>query len=112
MDLAQTHQQTLSISQLQVDIYRGLENDEITVAVYFDHPKAFNLIDDGLLNAHRIRKAVLKLISSYLQSRKKLCLVNKHSSPLIELHGTGAQQRSTVGSLLFILSVNSFKTCY
>ena len=93
------------------DLLFNLDNDYVSGIVLFDYRKAFDMIDHTLLlkklEVHGLRTETLQWFTSHLRNRRQLVkLGDKQSNVANVPHGI--PQRSTLGTLLFIVFINGF----
>ena len=92
----------------------SLDNNESTLAVYFDLSKAFDTIDHTILlnklEFYGIRGQALDWFSSYLYQRKQFVHYMGNDSH-VQTIKCGVPQGSVLGPLLFIIYTNDLPGC-
>lgn len=92
------------------NIYRNLNLNIDTIAVYVDFRKAFDTVDHPtLLNKLRdfnLSPKSIELFNNYLSNRTQQVYTNKTMSPPLPIK-TGVPQGSTLGPLLLVMYINS-----
>lgn len=101
-----------NIIQLQTEILEGFQNNQYTVAVFFDLEKAFDRIKHTtILNTLydlQLRGRLPKFVCSFLQHRSfQVRIDDIHSRARVQ--ETGTPQGSVISPILFILAVNELR---
>ena len=100
---------TLAIFNVLNDFYNTFNKKLYTVALFLDIQKAFDSVDKTILllklEKYGIRGLPLKLIDSYLTSRKQYVALNDHESNLSDVI-KGVPQGSVLGPLLFNIFID------
>jgi ferritin-like metal-binding protein YciE len=90
------------------------ENKNITIGIYLDLTKAFDLVNHSILlnklESYGVRGSTNKLIKSYLENRKQYTQVNAQKSKLKTIE-CGVPQGSVLGPLLFLIYFNDIQNC-
>ena len=100
---------TSSIVSLTNDIFKGINNQKVTVAVFVDLAKAFNTVNHVILLVKLIKLGItgtlLSWCRSYLSNRPQHTIANNMlSNP--ELVPCGVPQGSILGPLFFLVYKN------
>ena len=112
------HSTTTALIDITDNIYKALDNSEITILVLLDYSKAFDCANHTLilakLKALGFTSSALDWIDSYLSKRSQQVITDKGESSWIELLN-GVPQGSILGPLLFTILVsdicNNIKHC-
>ena len=92
----------------------NIDTGKYTSLIFIDLKKAFDIVKSWYFieKARKIRNKGLKLIwfTSFLQGRKQLCSVNSTSSNINDIR-CGVPQGSSLGALLFLISINDLLLC-
>ena len=103
------HSTTTALVDITDNIYRALDNSEITILVLLYYSKAFDCANHKIilakLRAMGFGDAALKWISSYLSNRSQQVVTDKGESTWIDLLN-GVPQGSILGPLLFTILVS------
>ena len=90
-------------------ITKSQDTEDIVIAILIDQKKAFDTVDYKILlrklYAYGIRGKLLKWFKSYLSNRTQYVVFDGEKSDTNSIK-CGVPQRSIVGTLLYILSVN------
>ena len=100
---------TSSIVSLTNDIFEGINNQKVTVAVFIDLVKAFSTVNHVILMVKLIKLGItgtlLSWCRSYLSNRPQCTIANnKLSNP--ELVSCGVPQGSILRLLFFLVNIN------
>ena len=103
------HSTTTALIDITDNIYKALDNSEITILVLLDYSKAFDCANHRLilakLKALGFKISALKWIDSYLSNRSQQVVTDKGESTWIDLLN-GVPQGSILGPLLFTILVS------
>ena len=103
------HSTTTALIDITDNIYKALDNSEITILVLLDYSKAFDCANHKLilakLKSMGFKNSALKWIDSYLSNRSQQVVTDKGESTFIELNN-GVPQGSILGPLLFTILVS------
>ena len=105
----QLHSTTTALVEISDNIYKSIDNSEITILVLLDYSKAFDCANHKLilakLKSYGFKNQALKWISSYLSNRSQQVTTDKGESSWIDLLN-GVPQGSILGPLLFTILVS------
>ena len=105
----QKHSTSTALIDITDNIYKALDNSEITILVLLDYSKAFDCANHKLilakLKAMGFKNTALEWIDSYLSNRSQQVVTDKGESSWIELVN-GVPQGSILGPLLFTILVS------
>lgn len=112
------HSTTTALVDITNNIYKAMDNSEITLLVLLDYSKAFDCANHKLilakLKSFGFDSNSLKWIKSYLTNRSQQVVTEKGMSNWIELEN-GVPQGSILGPLLFTILISdissSIKNC-
>ena len=103
------HSTTTALIDITDNIYKSLDNSEITILVLLDYSKAFDCANHKIilakLKAYGFKNSALKWIESYLSNRSQQVITDKGESSWTELLN-GVPQGSILGPLLFTILVS------
>ena len=103
------HSTITALIDITDNIYKSLDNSEITILVLLDYSKAFDCANHKLilakLKALGFKDSSLKWIASYLADRSQQVVTDKGESNWINLLN-GVPQGSILGPLLFTILVS------
>ena len=96
------HSTTNTISKFTENIYKGINEGELTIATYIDLKKAFDTVNHKiLLQKLGIQNNNLKWLRNYLSNRSQSTLANGKLSTSNRIT-CGVPQGSVLGPLLFV----------
>ena len=102
------HSTTTALIEITDNIYKSLDNSEITILVLLDYSKAFDCANHKLilakLKSFGFNNTALKWVNSYLSNRSQQVVTEKGESSWIEIMN-GVPQGSILGPLLFTILV-------
>ena len=91
-------------------IYDALDNNNKSIAIFLDLAKAFDTVNHielcNILPSFGLKNSSLKWFKSYLHNRKQIVQINNSTGEEMSIN-CGVPQGSVLGSLLFILYINS-----
>ena len=110
----QDYSTTMALIEITDLIRQQIENKNVTVGIYIDLTKAFDLVNHSILmqklENYGVRDKALKLIRSYLTERTQYTFVDSSKSDIRYIE-CGVPQGSVLGPLLFLIYVNDFVNC-
>ena len=108
--LQKGHSTDHAIVHLVDQIYESFENDNYTLGVFIDLPKAFDTVDHSIslkkLEMYCVNTRNLAWFASYLNGRKQYIKITESANTLQKDIKCGVPQGSILGLLLFLLYVN------
>ena len=103
------HSTTTALLDITNNIYKAMDNSEVTILVLLDYSKAFDCANHRLilakLKSYGFNELALKWISSYLNNRSQQVTTENGESTWIDLIN-GVPQGSILGPLLFTILVS------
>jgi len=103
------HSTELAIIELTQRIMNNMNDKHLTVGVFLDLSKAFDVIDHNLLikklNSYGVRGIANNWFKSYLDSRKQYVSINNFNSNFADVVN-GVPQGSILGPMLFLIFIN------
>ena len=105
---------TMALIEITDQIREQLENKNITIGIYIDLTKAFDLVNHKILisklQTYGIRGPAIELIKSYLSDRYQYTKVDSAKSDVSKIQ-CGVPQGSVLGPLFFLMFVNDMQYC-
>ena len=105
----QKHSTITALIDITNNIYKAMDNSEITILVLLDYSKAFDCANHKLilakLKSFGFNETSLKWINSYLSNRSQYVVTDNGKSDWIDLLN-GVPQGSILGPLLFTILVS------
>ena len=105
---------TMALIEITDQLREQIENKYVTMGIYIDLTKAFDLVDHNILlaklQAYGIRGPALNLIKSYLSDRSQYTKIDNTKSDIKKLT-CGVPQGSVLGPLFFLVFVNDMQNC-
>ena len=99
----------MALLELIDKLSRSIDNRQLTLGVFVDLAKAFDIVNHQVLLAkiehYGIRGTALNWFRSYLTNRKQFVLINNFNSELKNIN-CGVPQGSILGPILFLLYIN------
>ena len=95
---------------LLINFYTQMDSGKVPINIYIDLSKAFDKLDHAILldklNYYGVRGVAYRLFHSYLSNRYQYVEYNGSISST-KVVDTGVPQGSTLGPLLFLISINN-----
>ena len=104
---------TATTASMLDDIYRNINQQQITYAIFINFKKAFDSINHKIflneLAKLGFHDQTIKWFENYLRNRTQYTVVNEMKSSLLDIK-CGAPQGSVLGPMLFLIFINDIKT--
>ena len=110
LDFQKGHSTEHAIAQLADQIYESFENDNYTLGVFINFPKAFDTIDHAIL-LKKLENMELRF-RSYLTNRKQFIQITNDSKSDLRKTTCGVPQGSILEPLLFLVYVNDLLSSF
>ena len=105
---------TMALIEITDQLREQIENKNVTIGIYIDLTKAFDLVDHRMLitklESYGIRGPAIELIRSYLSDRSQFTQID-HAKSNIKRVSCGVPQGSVLGPLFFLIFVNDMQNC-
>ena len=105
---------TMALIEITDQLREQIENKNMTMGIYIDLTKAFDLVDHNMLitklQSYGIRGPAINLIKSYLSHRSQYTKID-HTKSDIKKVSCGVPQGSVLGPLFFLIFVNDMQNC-
>ena len=109
-----TYSTTMALIEITDQLRMQMENKDITIGIYIDLSKAFDLVNHSILTSklqsYGIRGIAIELIRSYLSNRSQYTKI-EHAKSDIKNIMCGVPQGSVLGPLFFLIFVNDMQNC-
>jgi hypothetical protein len=104
----------LALIEITDQIRQEIENKNITIGLYLDLTKAFDLVNHEILieklEMYGIRGTALEVVKSYLSNRSQYTKTGAVKSTINKIT-CGVPQGSVLGPLFFLVYVNDMQNC-